>query len=311
MNTIRAFFSAGLLPEKVKSTHSETVRKVIQPVLKIISSISELSERPERVVRKKDCKQKKMIEESSHLSEASQPVLHRVLGSSFFKEKSGNHLAKVLGHLHGDRIIGSSPLERLPAHVGTQVVEAYLDGLSLFEKPPNGLKELQDGMAQLAETAREIHGLNKSEINAYSRKLTEKVYFLEQGKSFFISGQCSKNGLTCSVVYEFRKNASGTYDLFVYMMGNEEGSFGDLIHHETRGWMHPFMHFKGIPSKEIFFTGSKITSPQPDLFQGLLETKELNVTSKFASLGLFAHFEPYFVPSSQEMKGFMSAAKLW
>ncbi len=318
----RPLSNKSVVIEKDKTGHCPQIWGAIKPVLSLITTTSTVLEPSRPITRKEKLRQSQLIQDHSQLSKPTGKVVKRSLESPFFKKENHKKLASVLGHIHGDQIIENSPLERLPPHVGAQVLQDYLEEKGIWDKEPQKLSALHEVMTEFKQTAERIHALEEyrnyganASFYTCATDAAQAVYKLEPGKSYILGGQgAGHNRLEHSVLFEFHKNLDGTYDLFVYVMDKHKSTYDTVLHRDRRDWVRPFMHYRGILPIDLFFNGSNQTSPQIDLFQAILEPgvlKEgrLSFSPEYLASKLLAYLHQYKVPANQELSGFISAAR--
>lgn len=314
--SVRQLFTSDLEP-KSQSTTVPLIKKVLTPIWQSVSAILDNGTTSSKEVRKREYSKRKLIAEHSRLSDNKSGVLKKTLDSSFFDKDDPRKLATLLGQLHGSRVIANSPLEKLPAHVGTQLMNGYLEEGVIPEEV-----RLTQALAQLSATAQEIHELpaqmkqqgGKTLFNC-GKKLMQTVYDLKEGEAFFVTAEGIENSLTTSVIYEFRKEAGDHYELFVYLLAKEDSTYRTVLYNDRRHWVRPFMHYHHIPARKLFFNGPDRQEPQSDFFHALLETKiyknTFNYSPVFAAVKLLGDLQTYAnpTPCRQELSGFIASAR--
>lgn len=295
MTHIQKLFSNNAPAQRSPSGQVPLVSKVIAQVLGLVSP-TKTPEKP--LMRQKEHVRAGSIEKASRLHEKVPPVLEGVLPQKGRIET----LAGALGHLHGDRILKYSRLEKVQPHLGPKLMREYLKGVD-------------DGLAAKMKQLDEVAAANAEckDLGARSRlsqNVMKSVLDLKAGETFLIPGVGSNGqGLDVSVIYEFAKNQEGSYEVYTYSIAKEDDPFGDTLFSGERHWVRPFMHFTKVPARKLFFSEDPKDS-KADLFQAILEMKlQTKVHPEYAMSALLEHLESHYVVSSDQVGDYLSSAR--
>ncbi len=169
----------------------------------------------------------------------------------------------LVGHIFADSFVRDTEIEGLRHSVTAEFLTSLLDGLKGLSEMPEGWSEIMESCMvtarQVQTTATEMdklaHGYNGQPsyvkapvIRCLAVDIATRVREVPIGGTYTMSGGW-RGAPGHAIVYEFKKNSDGLYDINVYNTGRGVGSYHDLLYVDNKKKIRPILSFSGMVQK--------------------------------------------------------------